>query len=64
MADRWGYQGLGAEQYEHLSDDELRSEIARRLRLNAKLDDRPPAEVQLLRDVAALVEGLNDADEG
>lgn len=64
MADRWGYQGLGVEQYAHLSDDELRSEIARRLRVNAKLDDRPPAEVQLLRDVAALVEALNDADEG
>lgn len=64
MADRWGYQGLGTEQYAHRTDDELRSEVARRLRVNAELDDRPPAEVQLLRDVAALVEALNDADEG
>lgn len=65
MGDRWGYSGIDNGQHERLTDAELRSEVARRLRINAELDDRPPAEVDLLRDVARLLDRLNDErDEG
>lgn len=41
-------------------DEELRSEVARRLRIRSLATSAPPAEQKLLSDVAALLEAMND----